>query len=153
VQSSYLESLYELYLKDPQQFLMIGKYILTHCLVSAMNSMKYPTKRLLRDLKKKRSIPLSMRFNPSDNISNSKQVKVIQLIQAYRNRGHYKANVRSIGLKPTRHCDDLELSFHDLKALIFRGFQYRHTKNRKKISVFIRNHTSPGSNILWNAWH
>jgi len=36
------------------------------------------------------------------------------LIQAYRNRGHQKAKLDPLGLKPIRHCDDLDLSFYDL---------------------------------------
>jgi len=46
--------------------------------------------------------------------THSKQVKVVQLIQAYRNRGHQKAQLDPLGLKPVRHCDDLDLDFHDL---------------------------------------
>ena len=46
--------------------------------------------------------------------TNPKQAKVIQLIEAYRSRGHYKAKLDPLRLKPTRHCDDLKLSFHDI---------------------------------------
>ena len=51
---------------------------------------------------------------PSNIKTNSKQVRVIQLIQAYRNRGHQKANLDPLRLKKIRHCDDLDINFHGL---------------------------------------
>ena len=55
--------------------------------------------------------------NTSNKIETSvKQIKVLQLIQAYRNRGHQKANLDPLELKPFRNCDDLDLRFHNLDS-------------------------------------
>jgi 2-oxoglutarate dehydrogenase E1 component len=43
-----------------------------------------------------------------------KQVKVVQLISAYRQRGHQKAMLDPLGLAEREHVADLELNFHEL---------------------------------------
>ena len=45
---------------------------------------------------------------------NDKQIRVIQLIQAYRNRGHQRANLDPLGLKKIKPCEELDLEFHGL---------------------------------------
>ena len=45
-----------------------------------------------------------------------KQVKVLQLISAYRSRGHLKANTDPLGLAKRPGSPDLELSFHGLTS-------------------------------------
>ena len=92
---------------------MIGKYTLTRCLRLMGLKKRYPIKKLLISLKRKRVNP-SIQKTSDYSKTHSKQVKVIQLIQAYRNRGHQKAQLDPLGLKPVRHCDDLDLDFHDL---------------------------------------
>ena len=66
----------------------------------------FPIKKLLNGLKKMVNPPIPINIE-----TNSKQVRVIQLIQAYRNRGHQKANLDPLGLKKIRHCDDLDINF------------------------------------------
>ena len=48
-----------------------------------------------------------------------KQVRVVQLISAYRQRGHQKANLDPLGLAEREHVPDLELSFHELSRADF----------------------------------
>ncbi len=48
-----------------------------------------------------------------------KQVKVVQLISAYRQRGHQKAKLDPLGLALREHVPDLELSFHELSPADF----------------------------------
>jgi 2-oxoglutarate dehydrogenase E1 component len=43
-----------------------------------------------------------------------KQVRVVQLISAYRQRGHQKADLDPLGIAEREHVRDLELSFHEL---------------------------------------
>ncbi|RLQ22989.1 2-oxoglutarate dehydrogenase E1 component [Seongchinamella sediminis] len=43
-----------------------------------------------------------------------KQVRVVQLISAYRQRGHQKAQLDPLGIAEREHVRDLELSFHEL---------------------------------------
>ncbi len=49
-----------------------------------------------------------------DSGENKKQVKVLQLINAYRFRGHQKANIDPLGLRSPVPVPDLDLSFHQL---------------------------------------
>jgi len=48
-----------------------------------------------------------------------KQVRVVQLISAYRQRGHQKARLDPLGLAKREQVADLELSFHQLSAADF----------------------------------
>ena len=48
-----------------------------------------------------------------------KQVRVLQLISAYRQRGHQKAQLDPLGLAKREHVADLELAFHQLSAADF----------------------------------
>ncbi len=48
-----------------------------------------------------------------------KQVRVIQLISAYRQRGHQKASLDPLGIAERQHVPDLELSFHELSPADF----------------------------------
>jgi 2-oxoglutarate dehydrogenase E1 component len=48
-----------------------------------------------------------------------KQVRVVQLISAYRQRGHQKARLDPLGLAEREHVPDLELGFHELSAADF----------------------------------
>ncbi|CAM3448274.1 2-oxoglutarate dehydrogenase E1 component [Halomonas lysinitropha] len=55
---------------------------------------------------------------------NKKQVKVLQLINAYRFRGHQKADIDPLGLRDPKPIPDLDLSFHQLsKADLDTEFQ------------------------------
>ena len=48
-----------------------------------------------------------------------KQVRVVQLISAYRQRGHQKARLDPLGLAEREHVADLELGFHQLSTADF----------------------------------
>jgi 2-oxoglutarate dehydrogenase E1 component len=48
-----------------------------------------------------------------------KQVRVVQLISAYRQRGHQKARLDPLGLAEREQVPDLELSFHQLSRADF----------------------------------
>jgi 2-oxoglutarate dehydrogenase E1 component len=59
-----------------------------------------------------------------DSEENRKQVKVLQLINAYRFRGHQKADIDPLGLRSPTPVPDLDLSFHQLsKADLDTEFQ------------------------------
>ncbi len=60
----------------------------------------------------------------SDSGESKKQVKVLQLINAYRFRGHQKADIDPLKLRSQVPVPDLELSFHQLsKADLDTEFQ------------------------------
>lgn len=50
----------------------------------------------------------------NDNLNDKKQVKVLQLINAYRFRGHQQASLDPLGLMQRKAIADLELSYHQL---------------------------------------
>ncbi|MFK7161172.1 2-oxoglutarate dehydrogenase E1 component [Marinospirillum sp. MEB164] len=50
----------------------------------------------------------------SDMANDKKQVKVLQLINAYRFRGHQQAQLDPLGLQVRKPVPDLDLSFHQL---------------------------------------
>ncbi|HSP57687.1 MAG TPA: 2-oxoglutarate dehydrogenase E1 component [Halomonas sp.] len=59
-----------------------------------------------------------------DSGENKKQVRVLQLINAYRFRGHQKADIDPLGLRSPTPVPDLDLSFHQLsKADLDSEFQ------------------------------
>lgn len=45
-----------------------------------------------------------------------KQIRVVQLISAYRQRGHQKANIDPLGLMQREHVPDLDPAYHHLSA-------------------------------------
>ncbi|MEQ6916725.1 2-oxoglutarate dehydrogenase E1 component [Halomonas aquatica] len=60
----------------------------------------------------------------ADSGEGKKQVKVLQLINAYRFRGHQKADIDPLGLRSPTPVPDLDLSFHQLsKADLDTEFQ------------------------------
>ncbi|MBS8269172.1 2-oxoglutarate dehydrogenase E1 component [Halomonas litopenaei] len=59
-----------------------------------------------------------------DSEESRKQVKVLQLINAYRFRGHQKADIDPLGLRDPKPVPDLDLAFHQLsKADLDTEFQ------------------------------
>ena len=113
VQSSYLESLYESYLDNPLSIPEDWK-IYFDSLPQINGSQEEVSHKEIINKFKEVEVNPSIQTAPIDGGTNSNQVKVIQLIQAYRNRGHQKAKLDPLGLKPIRHCDDLDINFHDL---------------------------------------
>jgi len=113
VQSSYLESLYESYLEDPASIPEDWKIYFDSLPQTHDSDEEVSHKEVIERFKAEEINP-PINVSPAKQHSHSKQVQVIQLIQAYRNRGHYKANLDPLELKSTRHCDDLDISFHNL---------------------------------------
>jgi len=112
-QSSYLESLYESYLKNPSSIPDDWK-IYFDSLPSIAGAKEEVSHKEIIEKFKKEQVNSSIKSISTNTPLNSKQVKVIQLIQAYRNRGHQKAQLDPLGLKSIRHCDDLDIHFHGL---------------------------------------
>ena len=111
-QSSYLESLYESYLDNPLSVPDDWK-IYFDSLPKVNGSKKEVSHKAIINRFKEAEVNPSIKPVIHSSV-NSNQIQVIKLIQAYRNRGHQKAKLDPLGLKPIRHCDDLDLSFYDL---------------------------------------
>lgn len=115
---SYIEGLYEAYLKDPnlvpedwrKHFDMLPRV--------GSNLEKDFSHSAVRDhflyLAKNRNRVKPLEVSQVSSEHERKQVKVLQLISAYRVRGHQKADLDPLKLMPRHHVPDLELSYHDL---------------------------------------
>lgn len=116
--AAYVEELYEAYLRDPnsipeewrQQFERLPRpegYVerdLPHSTIR--EHFVYLAKN------KTRSQPVAITSVTSEH--EKKQVKVLQLINAYRVRGHQKAALDPLGIMRREQVPDLELSHHEL---------------------------------------
>lgn len=56
------------------------------------------------------------RVNGLSPDAQTKQIHVLQLINAYRFRGHQRANFDPIALRPPEHVPELELAYHNLSV-------------------------------------
>ena len=120
---SYVESLYESYLKDPnsvpedwrKNFEMLPRV--------DTNLEKDLPHSDVRDhflyLAKNRNRVKPLEVSKVSTEHERKQVKVLQLISAYRVRGHQKANLDPLKLMSRQAVPDLELGYHGLSAADF----------------------------------
>ncbi|MDN3556398.1 2-oxoglutarate dehydrogenase E1 component [Halomonas maura] len=122
----YVEALYEQYLDDPsavpdewrQYFDQLPRPD-----GSATSDVPLaPTREQFYQLGRQRRTAQAAAATESD--ASRKQVKVLQLINAYRFRGHQKANIDPLDLRSPVPVPDLDLSFHQLsKADLDTEFQ------------------------------
>ena len=89
-QSSYLESLYESYLDNPSSIPDDWK-IYFDSLPKINGVEKEISHQEIINKFKEEEVNPSIQKTSDYSKTHSKQVKVVQLIQAYRNRGHQKA--------------------------------------------------------------
>lgn len=115
---AYIEELFETYLTDPNQVPEQWRsYFDQLPRVDEHVSTDVPHKPI-----REQFLLLSKNQNRSRPTSNAavsteferKQVKVLQLINAYRGRGHQRASLDPLGLMEREHVPDLELNFHEL---------------------------------------
>ena len=111
----YVEALYEQYLNDPatvpdewrQAFDQLPRLEGT----PSQDVPLSPIREQFYQLARERRPTVSAATGSSEN---RKQVKVLQLINAYRFRGHQRANIDPLGLRKPDTVPDLDFSFHDL---------------------------------------
>ncbi|MAM58392.1 MAG: 2-oxoglutarate dehydrogenase E1 component [Salinicola sp.] len=111
----YVEALYEQYLNDPatvpdewrQAFEQLPRLEGS----PSQDVPLSPIREQFYQLARERRAPATAATGSSEN---RKQVKVLQLINAYRFRGHQRANIDPLGLRKPDTVPDLDLSFHDL---------------------------------------
>ncbi|WP_375322035.1 2-oxoglutarate dehydrogenase E1 component [Aliivibrio logei] len=112
--ATYVEDLYELYLSDPEivsdewrnvfDSLPVDK---TGVSEQAHSPVRGYFRRLAKETKQ-----VSAQVNDPD--VDAKQVRVLQLINAYRFRGHQNANLDPLALQQHEYVAELEPSFHNL---------------------------------------
>ncbi|UYG06488.1 2-oxoglutarate dehydrogenase E1 component [Halomonas sp. M4R1S46] len=122
----YVEALYEQYLDDPsavpdewrQYFDQLPRPD-----GSATRDVPLaPTREQFYQIGRQRRTAQTAAATESD--ASRKQVKVLQLINAYRFRGHQKAKIDPLDLRDPKPVPDLDLSFHQLsKADLDTEFQ------------------------------
>ncbi|PSU24196.1 2-oxoglutarate dehydrogenase E1 component [Photobacterium kishitanii] len=114
--ATYIEDLYELYLSDPELVDTQWREVFVDLPVVNDVVIEQPHSRVrdyFRRLAKETNF-LSAVVNDPD--VDAKQVKVLQLINAYRFRGHQNANLDPLGLWQRDHVADLDPEFHSLTA-------------------------------------
>ncbi|MBC3767726.1 2-oxoglutarate dehydrogenase E1 component [Neptunicella marina] len=119
--AAYIEEIYEAYLENPQDVAPEWREVFDQ--LPAVEGVEVETKHSdVRDLFKKLA-----QLGPAGRVSapaasggtDAKQVKVLQLINAYRFRGHQHANLDPLGLWKQERVRDLELSHHELSEQDF----------------------------------
>lgn len=115
---AYIEELFETYLRDPNEIPEEWRtYFDQLPRVDENTSVDIPHKPireqfLLLSKNQHRTRPVATASVSSD--FDRKQVQVLQLINAYRGRGHQHAKLDPLGLMVRESVPDLDLSFHGL---------------------------------------
>lgn len=116
---SYIEQLYEDFLTDPDSVDAVWRTMFQQLPGTGVKPEQFhsTTREYFRRLAKDASRYTS---SVSDPAINSKQVKVLQLINAFRFRGHQHANLDPLGLWKQDRVSDLDPAFHDLTDADFQ---------------------------------
>ncbi|WP_032094184.1 MULTISPECIES: 2-oxoglutarate dehydrogenase E1 component [unclassified Alteromonas] len=116
--AAYVEELYEAYLEDPQSVSETWRQIFDN--LPNLDGVALETNHtaIKNQFRKLAALGPTARMSsstaPSASGSDGKQVKVLQLINAFRFRGHQHANLDPLGLWKQARVRDLELSHHNL---------------------------------------
>ncbi|CDW57973.1 Putative 2-oxoglutarate dehydrogenase E1 componen t (ISS) [Trichuris trichiura] len=115
---SWIEQLYEDFLTDPDSVDANWRSTFQQLPGTGVKPDQFhsQTREYFRRLAKDASRYSSTISDPDTNV---KQVKVLQLINAYRFRGHQHANLDPLGLWQQDKVADLDPSFHDLTEETF----------------------------------
>jgi 2-oxoglutarate dehydrogenase E1 component len=119
--ASYVEDLYESYLLDPntvpeQWREYFDKLPRVDSSVAQLQDVPHSTvrERFAQISKMRVRTEATVQQDSQATEYERKQVKVVQLISAYRQRGHQKATLDPLGLAVREQVADLELQFHEL---------------------------------------
>jgi 2-oxoglutarate dehydrogenase E1 component len=124
--ATYVENLYESYLKDPNGVPEQWRDYFDKLPMVASDIVQI--KDVPHSVVRERFAQISkMRVRTEATVAHDsqateyerKQVCVVQLISAYRQRGHQKANLDPLGLWKRERIADLELEFHQLSSADF----------------------------------
>ena len=96
--ATYVEELYELYLSDPEQVSEEWKCVFEDLPKQSSESVEQPHSRIREYFRRLAKETKHFSAQVSDPEVDAKQVKVLQLINAYRFRGHEAANLDPLGL-------------------------------------------------------
>ena len=116
---SWIEQLYEVFLTDPDSVDANWRSTFQQLPGTGVKPDQFhsKTRDYFRRLAKDASRYTSSISDPDTNV---KQVKVLQLINAYRFRGHQHANLDPLGLWKQERVADLDPAYHDLTEADFQ---------------------------------
>lgn len=116
---TYIEQLYEDFLTDPDSVDGAWKELFQQLPGAGVKPEQFhsSTREYFRRLAKDATRYTS---SVSDPDTNAKQVKVLQLINAFRFRGHQLANLDPLGLWQQESVPDLDPAYHDLTEADFQ---------------------------------
>ncbi len=116
--AAYVEELYEAYLDDPQSVSDTWRQVFDSLPKVEGVELENKHSTIKDQFRKLAALGPTARMAPTQvsagSVSDQKQVKVLQLINAYRFRGHQHANLDPLGLWQQERVRDLELSHHSL---------------------------------------
>ena len=120
--ATYIEQMYEAYLDDPQSVSEEWRGIFEQ--LPKLDGVEIETKHSVvrEQFRSLASLGPAARAGSGPQqqaVSDEKQVKVLQLINAFRFRGHQHANLDPLGLWIQPRVRDLELSHHNLSEKDF----------------------------------
>lgn len=124
--ATYVEDLYETYLKDPNSVPeqwrdYFDKLPMVETAVVQLDEVPHSVvrDRFAQISKMRVRTEATLQHDSQATEYERKQVQVVQLISAYRQRGHQKARLDPLDLAQREHVADLELSFHQLSEADF----------------------------------
>jgi 2-oxoglutarate dehydrogenase E1 component len=112
--ATYVEDLYELYLSDPELVDEQWQTVFGDLPVVNENVVEQPHSRVRDYFRRLAKETTHLSATVSDPDVDVKQVKVLQLINAYRFRGHQHANLDPLGLWEQERVLELAPEFHNL---------------------------------------
>ena len=121
--ATYVEDLYESYLRDPnavpeQWRDYFDKLPRVETRAAVLSDVPHSElrERFARISKMRVRTEATVAHDAQATRHERKQVRVLALISAYRQRGHQKAQLDPLGLAERVHVRDLELDFHELSV-------------------------------------
>ncbi|MEZ5573313.1 MAG: 2-oxoglutarate dehydrogenase E1 component [Halioglobus sp.] len=124
--ATYVENLYETYLKDPNSVPeqwrdYFDKLPMVASEIVQLKDVPHSVirERFAQISKMRVRTEATVQHDSQATEYERKQVCVVQLISAFRQRGHQKANLDPLGLAKREKVADLELSFHQLSPADF----------------------------------
>lgn len=112
--ATYVEDLYELYLSDPDLVSEEWKRVFDGLPAQADNVVEQPHSRVRDYFRRLAKETKHYNVQVSDPDVDAKQVRVLQLINAYRFRGHEAAQLDPLGLWQRPLVAELDPAFHNL---------------------------------------
>ena len=112
--ADYVEALYEQYLADPASVPAEWSEYFRAVQAGSADTPRLPVEQQLAASAHAHRVAVAPGNGGLHPEAAEKQAAVIRLIEAYRGRGHLRATLDPLGLKPVPVVPDLELAYHGL---------------------------------------